>query len=49
VVHFGNSSHAAVGDQVLAIGNECGAHRIWAVEMGPRWQNPAPYLTPGLA
>jgi len=26
---------------------ECGAPRIWAVEMGPHWQNPATYLTPG--
>jgi mannosyltransferase len=26
---------------------ECGVHRIWAVEMGPDWRNPAWYLTPG--
>jgi mannosyltransferase len=26
---------------------ECGARRIWAVEMGPDWRNPAQYLTPG--
>ena len=27
---------------------ECAARRIWAVEMGPGWQNPAGYLASGL-
>jgi hypothetical protein len=26
---------------------ECGIWRIWAIEMGPHWQDPAAYLTPG--
>jgi mannosyltransferase len=26
---------------------ECGVRRIWAVEMGPRWHDPASYLVPG--
>lgn len=26
---------------------ECGVHRIWVVEMGPRWHDPADYLVPG--
>jgi len=31
----------------VLIHRERGVSRIWVIEMGPPWQNPAPYLAPG--